>query len=89
MTVLLDHTQVARATKDGDIRKAVMPLVHKKCKEYVAESSEYWSVARFNRFRSHVADMYVATLRDPRDKNMRDDPTGETALRNIMSAVSA
>lgn len=88
MTALLHHTQVARASKGGDIRKSVMTFVNTHCKAYAATSDDYWSVSRFNRFRSHVADLYVATLIDPHDKTMRDDPTGETAIRNIMKAAA-
>lgn len=87
----LHHTQVARAYKDGDSRKAVMSFVHKKCKEYIATegANDYWPVARFNRFRSHVTDAFIRELRHPQHKTFVDDPTGETAIRNIMKELAA
>lgn len=86
----LHHTQVARASKVGDQRRAVMSFVHTQCKSYIAteRATEAWSQTRFKRFRSHVAEMYLDTLRDTRDKTFAQDPTGERAIQGIMKTCA-
>lgn len=83
----LHHTQVARAHTDGN-QDEIFSFVRKHVITYIAGTGLSYSPKNRERFVRKVRTYYEEWLRNPLDLTYGQDPTGETAVKNIMAKLA-
>lgn len=82
-----EATQAVRASTGGS-KASTFKFVRAHVDAYIESSNHYFTPKHRERFVRASVRAFEALLQDPHDKSWREDPTGETAIRNVIRAVA-
>ena len=86
MSDTAEATRAVRASTGGS-KASTFRFVRAHVDAYIAGSGHYFTPKHRERFVRAAVRAFEALLRDPHDKSLREDPTGETAIRNVMKEI--